>query len=220
MARKGNEGSHRLDGLTVTGGLEAGSYSVGPNGTLATRVPDVFSSICVPPGLLAPTTAVANAANQARGSRAIVPRDGRILEMAIYISTTSGNLDVGIYDCAATTRNRLYAAGATAAGAGTAWQTFTPSLDVYQGQAIELVVAADNGTVTFSSVSSISSANMSILPSAAWLPTLTDQAGLVAGSTNARLAWTYAAAYPLPTTLAESSMATTTAFPLVLCRLG
>lgn len=218
MARIGNESSHIQSGLTVQGGLEAGQITIGPNGIAATTIPTVFAPIGFQNWVYG-TTSVGFSANQAKASRAIVPRDGTITDVAIFILVSSGNIDAGIYD-ASVTRNKLWSSGTTVVGGPNAWQTFQPNLAVFRGQALDIGVSPDNGTVTLAGTGTITNAGLSQFPAASWLPVYTDSAGQVAGATSARLNWNAANQFPFPATIAEGAMAQSTASPLVLCRLA
>lgn len=84
------------------------------------------------------------AANNGQLHRCVCPVAGTIQEVAIYVVTQAGNVDVGIYDCAAT-RNRLWSSGSVACPASGSWQTIgTANLVVTAGQLIELAYAVDN----------------------------------------------------------------------------
>lgn len=220
MGRIGNETNHFLDGLTVRGGFEAENINVGANATVRPHFLNVFASQIF--GSYNPPSAVAFGANQAKAARAIVPRDGLIVEVAVFVVASSGNLDVGIYDCSATNRVRLYSSGSTATGSATTWQSFTLAtpLSVFRGQHLDLAVASDNGTTTLLGSQNIGSNNASAWPSAAWMPVFTDAAGTVAGSTVARYLWAITTAFPLPNPAPEASMGVSAAAPMVFCRLA
>jgi hypothetical protein len=89
-------------------------------------------------------------ANDARGVRMVMPRAGTIRDMAIFVMTQSGNVDIGLYDTASGTSSKIWSSGSVSCGAATAWQIVgDPNQPVTQGQHIDFVLACDNATAAF-----------------------------------------------------------------------
>lgn len=149
-------------------------------------------------------------ANLAVGARVNMPETGTINALAVWIVVQNGNVDCGIYDTTATTRNRLVSIGSTASAAAGAWQVFTVSLAVKAGDAVDFAFATDSASCSIGAgVSSVNSG--STLPSG-WVTVPLGGAP--------KLAWSIAASFPLPTTLTEASLAGASSgyFPLIIAR--
>ena len=85
------------------------------------------------------------AANDMIGCRVVVPTTGTLHDLTIYISTSAGNIDVGIYSTAAT-RARLYSTGSIACPAGGGWRNVgDPALAVTAGDQYDFCVAQSAG---------------------------------------------------------------------------
>lgn len=204
----GNETNHRLDGLTVFGGiaLEAKAGDVTYLGTDLRVAPNLGRVVWTQDPRAANTVAAATA-NAATASKVIIPANGTLTDLSIFIGTSSGNHDVGVYDCDATTLTRLYSAGSTASS-GTGWISFQPGLAVTAGQSLFFAWGADNATIT-RAVSSAGNSSMSTLP-----------AGFASSpSHTTRQSWTLAASFPLPATFTVSGLSTTTASPVMIARI-
>lgn len=126
------------------------------SGTAATDV-SALSQTQPPINVLTPlagfvipsSTGALAASGHCYGCRYVVPKTGTLHDLAIYVGTSSGNIEVGILDTTATTRNRLYTTGSIAAPAGNSWRVVgDPALSVTQGDHIDLYMSADNTTVT------------------------------------------------------------------------
>jgi len=161
--------------------------------------PQMAGLASLPGQILMPTSAAITGANAARGVRYICPRSGSATGVLLPMGTSSGNICVGMYDTALTTRTRLATSGAVACPAGSAWAevAFTSPVSVRRGQHVDLAFSADNATATFGRIA-VAVAAHAVLP-AGILPS---QDG---GSPY--LVWTLASAYPLPATIAESGIA-------------
>jgi hypothetical protein len=103
-------------------------------------------------------------ANQMYVAKVRFPRVMTIANMLAYIGTQSGNLDMGIFDCAvagphttASVLRWLASTGSVAAGAGGAVQVaaLTAPLTVRPDKDYWLAIAADNATVTFARIGPI-----------------------------------------------------------------
>lgn len=106
-----------------------------------------------------------NAAGHCYGSRCIVPKSGTLHDLAIVVGTASGNIEVGVLDTTATTRNRLYTTGTIACPTGTGWHIVgDPALSVTAGDHLDLYMSVDNVTATFSRHSSLGTTGEATLP--------------------------------------------------------
>lgn len=92
-------------------------------------------------------------ANQAYFVKVRFPRALRITAMLVYVTTQSGNIDVGLYDCAtvglhdtSSTLRWLASSGATAVGAANAMQSIalTAAVTVTPNKDYWLAIAVDN----------------------------------------------------------------------------
>lgn len=134
-------------------------------------------------------------ANVAQLHPCIVPISGTITDVAIYVVTQSGNVDVGIYSRDAT-RTRLWSSGSTACPAAGAWRVIgTANLAVQAGDAIELAYAVDNNTTALLRHVAPATSYMD-LPSSF----------LLGGAALPKLAARATSSFPLPSTIAEGSL--------------
>lgn len=146
-------------------------------------------------------TAAVGVANSLYGQRFIAHKTGKITALAVYIAVSSGNMDAAIYDCAATTRAKLYSAGSTAVGTVNTWQVFTPNLAVNEGDHFDCAIAADNATVSWGK----DNVPTNVGVAQGTTPMLVSPQG---GGLN-KLAWTIVTSFPCPATLTESALITT-----------
>lgn len=204
----GNESNHVIQGLTVQGGfaLEGRSGDVVYLGTDLKVAPQMGRVVWTADPRTASTTSTATT-NAATASKAIMPCNGILTDLSIFIGVASGNHDIGVYDCDATTLTKLYSAGTTAS-VGTGWISFQPALAVTAGQALFFVWAADNATIT-RGLTSCGTSAMSTLPTGF----------VVAAGQTTRQAWTLAASFPLPATFTVSGLSATTAAPIMIARI-
>lgn len=152
------------------------------------------------PGLLAP-----------KGIRSRVPKAGNLRYLFCWIGTSSGNLAMAVYDTGdaagggAGTRTLLTSSGPLASPGTNQWlladlQTLGKTVPaVTAGQELDLVVAADNATVTVGKASSAVNAGATALPSIF----------ATAGGAQEKLAFTIASIADLnsfPATIAEASV--------------
>lgn len=145
-------------------------------------------------------------ANDARGVRCIATRSGLVSAVGFYVGVSSGNCDMGIYDVAATTRNRLWSSGTTAVGTVNTWQIFTVTaglVRVNEGDHFDVAMAVDNGTVSVGRLAAPTNAGVQLMTA----PFLQAQTG--AGAS--KLAWSIATSFPLPATFTETALVTTSA---------
>lgn len=146
--------------------------------------------------------ALALVANVLYGTRFIAHKTGVITAVGVFVVNSANNLDMAIYNTVVTTRARLWSAGSTAVGTAATWQFFAPMLAVTEGDHIDLAIAADNVTPTFGRGLAPTTAAAQQLAA----PALNSPSG---GGLN-KLAWSIAASFPAPATLAEASLVTTT----------
>lgn len=159
----------------------------------------------------ATAAAAALTANQARGGRVRIPKNGKLRDLAIYVGVQSGNISVGIYDVGQTTngeRTRLYTTGAIACPATGTQIVGSPELDVEIGQYLEFWLACDNATATFTRAT----------PASVLLPS-TYPAPPGALATPNALAPVQGTAQPLPTTL-PGTLAAGGTLPLITARIA
>lgn len=148
-------------------------------------------------------------ANRAQGHRVIVPKTGTLNELSIYVGTSSGNVEAGILDTSATTRNQLWTTGSVACPAANGWRKMgDPGIAVVEGDHLDFYVNCDNTTATFMRTSSFLSAIPVLMPT-----------GTVVSPLGGKplLGWQGpAATFPLGTTLAETSMGASISGPGVI----
>lgn len=161
--------------------------------------PQMAGLASLPGQIMMPTSAAITGSNVARGCRYICPRSGSLTGVLIPIGTSSGNICVGAYDTAATTRTRLATSGSVACPAGStmAEVAFTTPVSVRRGQHIDLAFSADNATATFGRIA-IAVAAHAVIP---------DGAFNSPDGGKAYLVWTVNSAFPLPDTIAENTIA-------------
>jgi hypothetical protein len=139
-------------------------------------------------------------ANDARGVRFIAQKGGKVTEIGFYVGVSSGNVDMGIYDCAVTTRAKLFSSGTTACGTVNTWQAFAVTgVTVNEGDNFDVALAVDNGTVSVGRLAAPTNAGVQ-LNVAVKSPT---------GGGAGKMAWSIATSFPLPATLTETALVTT-----------
>lgn len=142
-------------------------------------------------------------ANDARGVRCIALKSGYVTQVGFYVGVSSGNVDMGIYNTAATTRARLWSSGTTACGTVNTWQIFTVTngaVPVTEGDHFDVAMAVDNGTVSVGRLAAPTNAGVQLMTA----PLLQSQTGAGAN----KLSWSIATSFPLPATLTESALVT------------
>jgi hypothetical protein len=175
-----------------------------------TNIPGLVTPPELSPLGLSGATAVALLAP--KGVRARVPRAGNLRYLFCYIGTSSGNLAMAAYDtgeaAGAGTRTLLTSSGPLASPGTNQWLVADlqalgkPVPAVTAGQELDLVVAADNATVTVGKASSAVNAAATALPAVF----------LTAGGAAEKLAFTLAAIADLnsfPATIAEAAVSPT-----------
>jgi hypothetical protein len=152
--------------------------------------------------VLAGSNAAAGAAGTIYGLRVVVQQTGVLHDLAAFHLVSSGNHRIGVYDTGdalAGSRSLLYDSGSVALnGTANSWQIAgDPALAVTAGKHLDLVLMADNTTVTFSKAALATSAQ-ALLP-AAFLP--------APGGALSKVAWAYAiGAYAaFPATILEAN---------------
>ena len=153
----------------------------------------------------------AGVTNNCFGTRVIVPRTGRITDLAYFVGTGSGNYDLGIYSVSGTNRTLLQSSGSQAQpGATNDWFVKSGySVVVTGGDILDLCLAMDNNVGTFGRVN-LAAGMLGALPSG-WDPD-------VAGSEV--LNWVKGSAFPLPASHSSVVRAANTTFvPVILARM-
>jgi hypothetical protein len=106
------------------------------------------SVVCTFNPLNVSTSVNSQTANQIRLQRVVIQKTGTLHDLAVFVGTASGNVEVAVYDTQATLA-RLYSSGSVAAAGANAWQIVgDPNLAVTKGQHVFLGFGADNATVT------------------------------------------------------------------------
>lgn len=153
------------------------------------------------------SVAVIGAANRGRFCRVIVPKTGTLMDLSVFIGTSSGNIDGGVYDTQST-RNRLWSTGSIASP-GTGWRNLgDPNLAVVEGQSLDFGVAADNNTVTFGR-QLLAAATASALPAGYW----------PGDGANPRLSMYKETVFPLPGTITEATLIDDVYLPFIMARV-
>ncbi len=180
-----------------------------PRQTDAPTVPD---SIIAPmdPRLIT-AAGFALAVNQGIFVRVVAPKTGIIRDLSIFITTSAGNIDVAIYDSAATTINRLYSTGAIACPATTNWAIVgDPQILVTRGQVLYLGVSCSSATTGIGRATALTSTQASVLPTGFWP---------ASGATPAKVVMYDAALHPFPATYTYANGAVTNSVPALMARV-
>lgn len=151
------------------------------------------------------STPTALGTNNAIGARCVVPKTGKLRDIAVCISTSNGNIDVGVYGTQATNRTRLYSSGSVASP-GTGWRIIAdPNIDVTAGDQIDLAIACDGASFALYKGATNNAAVVDF------------PAGFFTGGGGLNyLTWVAPSSFPLPSPLAEAGMATSAqAFPIM-----
>lgn len=145
------------------------------------------------------------------GSRVLIPYTGTLHDLSVFIGTSSGNIDIGILDTTATTRNRLYHSGSTASP-GTGWRIIgDPALSVTAGDMVDFCITCDNNTITIGFVG-INAAAAQTLPTNFILSPL---------GGAPKMSWLATSNATVPATIAESSLAVAnTSIPMLIARIA
>lgn len=152
-------------------------------------------------------------ANQMGARRVVIPYDGTLHGLTVMIGTSSGNIDLGIWNTAVTTRALLYSSGSIACGTANSWQTpVDPNLVVKRGDHLDFAVASDNGTATFARGPATITTNIGDLPPGYLTSPL--------GGVNV-IAWAKSTAFPMAgiSPLAESNVVANISVPFVMAYL-
>lgn len=143
------------------------------------------------------TTSTAFTANDARGLRVVIPRDGVLRDLAVWVANQSGNLDIGVYNTASGTAGKLYSSTSVACGAAAAWQVVgDPNLTVHAGDHLDLVLACDNAVATFARVAAPVS-NLIVQLPANYMPSPL--------GASPKTAWRGVTSFPLPPSFTEAA---------------
>lgn len=128
--------------------------------------------------------------------RVVIPKTGTLNNLSVFIVTSAGNLDAGVYDTSATTRNRLYHTGSIASP-GTGWRNLgNPGLSVTVNDEYDFAIVGSSASLQLARQVTGLATSMYTLPS-----------GFLSGLGGTPfLGWDFSAAIPLPATLAEASM--------------
>lgn len=151
------------------------------------------------------STVAAIAANDVRGHRVVIPYDGVLHGLSVYVGGASGNIDLGILDTTATTRNKLYSSGSIVCAGANAYQSVDPNLAVKRGDHLDFVVACDNAVATFGRYAPVGGGVMAF--PTGFLPS-------PLGGVN-KVSWLKTTSFPIPSTVAESAFTLTAAAPWV-----
>ena len=153
--------------------------------------------------------AAAPGANVGVGARIVAPETGTINAISFFIVVSGGNVDVGAYNTAVTTRVRLASSGAITVGTANAWQApITVNLPVVSGVAIDLVASFSSGAAVIAGVNAVG-VPMALLPTG-WV--------VVPLGGSPQLWWSAAAVHPLPATISEASLTNAAFKPLIIAK--
>lgn len=163
----------------------------------------------------ATSTATTGGANSSRTVRVTIPKSGTLHDLAIFPTTSSGNVDVGVYDtgdASSGNRTRLYHSGSVACAAANAWQVVgDPNLVVVKGQQVDICLSCDNNTASFLATAALSNANIAQFPTS-FLPTT--------NACSPKKWCTIATNFPMGTPIAEANMVVTTRGIAVIGRIS
>lgn len=196
--------------ITATAANTPANIDVGTDGQVLTAdsaqstglkysYPSVWGGLVVPigaPNIAGVSTGFALTANSAFLCRVVIPVTGTLHDLAVCITANSGTIDIGIYDTAATTRNRLYHSGGVAVS-GNGWHTVAdPAMAVTAGDNYDFAVLASAGTLNLARASAVVTQQYGPLP-ANFLP---------GAGGSPLLGWTVATGVTaLPSTLTEAA---------------
>lgn len=139
--------------LSIAAGTNISVASGGSTITISGTTPasgygTQFDGMVVPIGTcnIATWSSFNPGANVAWACRVVIPRTGTLNNLSVLIFTSGGNIDVGVYDTAATTRNLLYHTG-TIASPGTGWRNVgNPGLSVTVNDVYDFVVVGSSAS--------------------------------------------------------------------------
>lgn len=171
---------------------------VTPNGGGAAGGAGIFPSWVFPLDPRAIRSTAAPNANNAYGCRVVIPKTGILNDLSIFIGTSNGNIDLGVYSTAGT-RARLWSSGSTPCPAAGAWRNVgDPGILVTAGDELDFAVSTDSATAAFATNLETSPVAGVQLPAEFLTP----------GGALPKLAWFKSgSAFPLPATLAEAGLA-------------
>lgn len=145
------------------------------------------------------------------GARIIIPVSGTLHDIAVYVVTSAGNLDVGILDTVSPTRTRLYHSGAVACPAAGAWRIVAdPALAVSAGDQYDLVIGISSTTAAFARILLVNNA----------IPTLPAGFDPAAGGGSPVMFWNVAATSTIPSTISDASLVTNANVLGIMARLA
>ena len=189
---------------------------------LAPYVVNLFSNFSGMPNLIGPidprlvSTGQVFVANQMRTCRVVVPKDGEIRDVSVWIVAQSGNIALAVYDtndASAGNRTQLWSSGSVACGGATAWQTIDPgagTVKVKAGQLLDFAVVADNATASIGRTATFAS-GINQLPT---------NFAIAPGGASPKVATTVATAFPPPSTIAEASLVANNNVPVIIARIA
>lgn len=176
---------------------------------MASRITPQEIQRYVGPYALGQMTGVAalGAANRTSGCLVSIPATGILKDIIIWVGTSSGNIDVGIYDTK-NPRNRLWSLGTTACPVTTAWANLgDPNIHLQQGQVVDFHIACDNNTATFGQYNRVTSHDP--------LPI-----GVIAGhEATPYISYQVATSFVLPTTLSQANFLASTRVWAIFARI-
>lgn len=175
------------------------------------------------PGLVAPVLAAGSLVIQANMAvitnrryvqRVIIPRSGKLRDIAVYQGAQSGNIRVAVYDtgdAAAGKRTRLWESGSVATPAANGWRVIgDPDLDVVAGQQLDLIVCYDNNTATIGRYAVAFSAASVVLP-VGFNP--------LPGGASPKLAASAGDSFTMPATFDEANLEGANSSPCIIGRI-
>lgn len=187
------------------------SGASGGGGGVADRTPGLVAPFDVRLGLGAGTLG----ANSGWACRVVMPKAGKLHDLAVWVTTQAGNHRIGVYDTGdalAANRTLLSDTGSVAVAAVNAWQIVgDPNLTVTSGQELDLCWLPDGASQIAFNAGPTTPAQM-LLPTS-FFP--------APGGALPKLTWTRAfGAFAFATPLAEALALVQGAAPLIIGRVA
>jgi hypothetical protein len=146
-------------------------------------------------------------ANRGAGVRVYARKTGTLTDLAVFVGTSSGNIDAGVYSTDAT-RAKLFSTGSIACPAAGWAVVGNPNLAVTKGDQLEFFLSCDNITATFAR--NALGGSMSTLPTNFWA---------APGGAAPKICTLTASLFPLPASISEASLSATSFCIFIMARV-